>query len=186
MPAITVQIRLLQEGEIGLLERHMAFGPPEKHRERFQMQERGKVLYLVAWIGRLPVGHVLVNWEGTPDEPMASSLADCPDIEDLFVSPEHRRERIGTRLMDAAEESARTRGYHRVGLGVAVDNHPARTLYEGRGYVDAGYGEYPHCVEYVDSHGNEHCRLEICIYMIKGLGGDHPRDGRGRTGMPGE
>mgnify|MGYP005850743343 CR=1 FL=1 len=169
MRAIALQIRPLQQEEIELLERHLAFGPPEKHRERFQMQEMGKVLYLVAWIGGLPVGHVLVNWEGTPDEPMASSLHDCPDIEDLLVSPEHRRRGIGTRLMDAAEESVRARGFHQVGLGVAVDNHPARTMYEGRGYVDAGYGEYPHCVEYVDGGGIEHCRLEICVYMIKGL-----------------
>ncbi len=167
--AVQVAIRPLEDEEVEILERSLPSGPPEKHRERVTLQRDGQVAYLVAWQGGTPVGHVLLKWSGTDDKPMASRLRDCPDIEDLFVSPGLRSRGIGSRLLAAAEELVRQRGYRRVGLGVGIDNPRAHSLYLRHGYRDSGFGRYPHPVYYVDEQGNHRCRWEICVYLIKEL-----------------
>ncbi len=168
MRGIAVRVRLAEEADLEALELEAELGPPEKHRSRFLAQQRGEVVYLVAWDGTRPVGHLLLAWAGTPDEPIASRLDGCPDVEDLLVLPDYRRRGIGSELMAVAESLARGRGYHRIGLGVATQNHVARALYDGRGYVDSGFGEYPHdsCVY---TNGHYEIRTEICVYLIKPL-----------------
>lgn len=170
MDRITANIRPLAEEEIDLLERHIAFGSPEKHRERFVRQRKGEVVYLAAWHKSPPVGHALLKWYGSTDEPMASELDNCPDIEDLFVSPDYRSRGIGSQLMDAVEDLAKEQGYFRVGLGVGSDNFRARSLYEHRGYKDSGFGEYRESGSYVDKDGQQQSWEEICVYLIKKLG----------------
>ncbi|MBL7063989.1 MAG: GNAT family N-acetyltransferase [Anaerolineae bacterium] len=169
MDKMAVEIRPLAGEEIGLLEQHVAFGPPEKHRERFARQRKGTVVYLVAWRENLPVGHALLKWDGSTDEPMASELDSCPDTEDLFVSPDHRSRGIGSQLMDAVENLTRQQGYSRVGLGVGVENVRAHSLYERRGYEASGFGEYRERGCYVDRDGREQSWEEDCIYLIKQL-----------------
>lgn len=73
----------LAEEDIELLDHHLPFGRPDKHRERFGKQQEGKVVYLVARHGNLPIGQAQLRWDGSPDEPMASRLHSCPEIEDL-------------------------------------------------------------------------------------------------------
>src|SRR5689334_8832483 len=68
---------------------------PEVHRERFAQQQAGAALYLVAWRGARPVGHVLLKWRGVAREPMASALVRCPHICDLYVIPEYQSRGIG-------------------------------------------------------------------------------------------
>lgn len=169
MDKIAVEIRPLAGAEIGLFEQHIAFGPPEKHRERFARQRQGTVVYLVAWRENLPVGHVLLKWDGSTDEPMASELDNCPDIEDLFVNPDYRSRGVGSRLLDAVENLVRQQGYSRVGLDVGVENVRARSLYERRGYQASAFGEYRESGRYVDRDGREQSWEEDCIYVIKRL-----------------
>ena len=168
---ITVKIRPIAMEDVAAIEEHISFdwAALRKHRERLEEQEGGEALYLVAWIGDLPVGHLLVKWQGSTDEPVASVLNDCPDIEDLFVSPEYRFNRIGTRLLETAEQLAVDKGYARVGLGVSVDNPRARSLYERLGYRDAGFEEYETGGAYVDRDGTEMTWKEVCVYMTKQL-----------------
>ncbi|MHB0870332.1 MAG: GNAT family N-acetyltransferase [Chloroflexota bacterium] len=169
MRQIAVQVRPLTQEEVGLLEQRLDSDPSEKHRQRLALQQQGLVLYLAAWKGQEPVGHLLLKWDGTEDEPMASRLADCPDIEDLWVRPDLRSGGIGSRLLAAAEDLARQRGYPRVGLGVGIDNLRALALYQRRGYQDSGFGEYPHAVYYLDEQGQHRVRWEICVYLTKRL-----------------
>ncbi len=167
---LKVEIRPLAEGETDLLERRISSSTPsEKHRERLALQQQGRVVYLVAWQNAMPVGHGLLKWQGTEDEPMASRLRDCPDLEDLFVTPELRSRGIGSQLLAAAEDLARRRGYRRIGLGVGIDNPRAHALYLRSGYRDSGYGRYPHRVYYADEQGDRRWRIEICVYLIKEL-----------------
>jgi ribosomal protein S18 acetylase RimI-like enzyme len=56
-------------------------------------------------------------------------------VVDLVVLPEARGERVGERLMEAAEAEARARGYEAVDLMVAGPNDGARRFYERLGYA---------------------------------------------------
>src|SRR3954452_31000 len=73
---------------------------PEEHAQRWAQQQAGALIYLVAWHGTRPVGHVLLRWGGAAREPMASILTGCPHVSDLYVIPEYQGQGIGTRLMD--------------------------------------------------------------------------------------
>lgn len=87
--------------------------------------------YLVAWDGASPVGHAHVAWEGT--------RLGIPEIQDVYVLPERRREGIAAALARAAEREARARGHDRISLSVSeTGNEAARRLYERLGYRDAG------------------------------------------------
>jgi ribosomal protein S18 acetylase RimI-like enzyme len=52
----------------------------------------------------------------------------------LYVKPEHRRQGIGSALMQRAQAWARARGHHRIGLQVFSHNQPALNLYRGLGF----------------------------------------------------
>lgn len=55
-------------------------------------------------------------------------------LNDLFVLPETRRQRIGDALLNAAKSHAIETGAKRLSLSTAHDN-PAQKLYESSGYV---------------------------------------------------
>lgn len=52
----------------------------------------------------------------------------------LYVMPEHRRRGIASALMRHAEDWARARGDHQIGLQVFLSNQPAMSLYHQLGY----------------------------------------------------
>lgn len=85
-----------------------------------------KGLYLVAWEGAEPVGHAHLV------------LSDPPELQDVEVRLEYRRRGVATALTEAAEDEARSGGFDRLRLTVAIDNRPARALYERLGYSDPG------------------------------------------------
>lgn len=86
--------------------------------------------YLVAWDGDDPVGHAHVAWTGTK--------LGVPEIQDVFVLPERRRQGVASALNRAAEQLAAACGYDRISLSYGVDNDTARRLYERLGYENAG------------------------------------------------
>lgn len=56
------------------------------------------------------------------------------EIDELFVSPDHRGQGLGGRLLDVAEASFRARGCTKVFLQVGRDNDEARAFYGSRGF----------------------------------------------------
>jgi GNAT superfamily N-acetyltransferase len=87
--------------------------------------------YLIAWEDDEPVGHAHIAWSGTH--------LGLPEIQDVFVLPEHRRRGIASQLTEAAENEARRRGSDRISLSVSQGQNPeAKLLYEKLGYLDAG------------------------------------------------
>lgn len=55
-------------------------------------------------------------------------------MDGIFVAPWARGQGVGTRLLDAIAEEARSRGYREVRLDVVEGNPRARALYERKGY----------------------------------------------------
>jgi ribosomal protein S18 acetylase RimI-like enzyme len=76
--------------------------------------------------------------------PSFSSVSACRIwvLNDLFVVPEVRSQRIGHQLLNAAREHALASGAKRIDLSTAIDN-PAQKLYESLGYEkDIGFLHY--------------------------------------------
>lgn len=62
------------------------------------------------------------------------------NVHDLAVLPTHRRQGIGTSLLQAVESKARATGCCKVTLEVLEQNQRARRVYEALGFVRPGYG----------------------------------------------
>lgn len=169
---IDCEIRPLAQAEIPLLDAHLdARRLAGRHAERFERQREGALTYLIAWRDGLPVGHALARWTGAMDEFVSSRIADCAHIEDLFVTPNMRSRGVGSRILAHAEGLALGRGFGRIGLAVGIDNPRARSLYERRGYADAGFGIFEIGGTYRGMDGVERRWREVCEYLVKGFEG---------------
>ncbi|HTO09314.1 MAG TPA: GNAT family N-acetyltransferase [Myxococcota bacterium] len=84
---------------------------------------------LLAFDGGRPVGVAVcfVGFSTFHGQPLVN-------IHDLAVLPDHRARGIGSRLLEAVEQRARTLGACRVTLEVGDSNHRARRLYERHGF----------------------------------------------------
>jgi predicted GNAT family acetyltransferase len=90
----------------------------------------GHQTYLVAWEDDTPVGHAHIAWTG--------GRLGVPEIQDVFVTPEHRRRGVASELTATAEREAVARGHLRISLSYGIANEAARRFYQGMGYRDAG------------------------------------------------
>ena len=93
--------------------------------------DQGDGFYLVAWRDDEPAGHLHL------------ALTDPPELQDVQVGAGHRRRGVATMLVAAAEREARARGFTRIHVDVAVDNHPAQALYRTCGFSDIGLAPRP-------------------------------------------
>lgn len=173
---IIIEIKPLTAGELAVVESQINFdwAAHQKHHERLDQQDAGKAIYLLAWHEKIPVGHVLLEWSGTTDEPIRSQISGCPNLEDLFVVPQYRSKGVGSRLLQEAEVRVQQEGYNRIGLGVAVDNAGARRRYQQQGYEDAGFAHYKSGGHYLDLEGKEQTWEEICCYLVKPIPSTDP------------
>ncbi len=164
----TVEIRPLAAGDLALVERLLP-RYPGKHGERLEAQDRGECVYLIAWAGNEPVGHLNLRLRGRKLPERARTLR-AAQIEDLSVSAPHRRRGVATELMRRAEDEAVSRGFGTLGLGVDVGNVPARRLYRREGYEEAGLGRFLVSYPHLDEQGVERQAHETCTYLVKKLG----------------
>lgn len=66
------------------------------------------------------------------------------EIKRMYVAPAYRGERLGARLLAAAEDQLRQRGIHLATLETGHTQFEAIRLYEGAGYTArAAFGGYP-------------------------------------------
>ncbi len=105
-------------------------------------QEKGRRDVFVAVQSGVLAGYVTIVWE--PDyEPFREG--SIPEIQDLNVLPDFRRQRIATRLLDEAERRIGERSeVSGVGVGMTPDYGAAQRLYVLRGYVPDGHGLASH------------------------------------------
>jgi ribosomal protein S18 acetylase RimI-like enzyme len=119
-----VTVRELDVSEVEDVDRQLPLNRLDQWREDAST-------YLIAWEGSRAVGHAHVAWERTH--------LGLPEIQDVFVPPEHRRQGIASELTRAAEGEAQKRGFDRISLSVTAEgNEPASRLYASLGYRDAG------------------------------------------------
>lgn len=93
----------------------------------YDMMENSLSSYLVADRDGQPAGYVGI-W----------SILDEGHINNVAVSPDCRRQGIGTLLIDALLQEGRKEGITSFTLEVRVGNLPARRLYEKAGFEEAG------------------------------------------------
>lgn len=167
-----LEIRQASWGELEILEKYLLPDKiPDFHKNMLRDQDKGRNVWLIAWKGEIPVGHVQVRFGGSENPFVQERLGEAmPIIGALGVKEGYRRKGIATRITQKALEIARERGYKKIGLEVgSTDNPYARALYEKLGFKDWGNGEFIDSWKVVDEKGNKGKQEEICIFMIKEL-----------------
>lgn len=148
---LRVEIRPCTADDLPSLEWYGVFAP-HRHiiHEAFARQTQGDGLMLLAVANGFPVGQAWIDFAARPDE------RGVAVIWAVRVYPFLQGAGIGTRLMAAAEDAIRERGYRIAELGVEKDNPRARSLYERLGY--RLHREMVDTLEYIDADG--HAALE--------------------------
>ncbi|WP_119459368.1 GNAT family N-acetyltransferase [Rhodospirillaceae bacterium SYSU D60014] len=122
--ALDVAIRVCTERDLTPLE---WFGLFTEHRNiiraAFEAQKQGRGLMLVADLNGYPIGQAWIDF--TKESAVLWAIRVLPPLQGAG---------IGTRLIVAAEEVARRRGFAHTRIGVEKDNTDARRLYERLGY----------------------------------------------------
>lgn len=147
-----IEIRPLEPAEIEAVDAVLPL-----HR----LDHEGDSTYLIAWEGEAPVGHAHIAW--------AETELGVPELQDFFVVPERRNERIGTQLTAAAERLVAERLYERCSIGVSVANEAARRLYERLGYRAADRPP-KRIVGEIELRGERHALDDTIVFLTKRLG----------------
>ena len=162
--ALTITIKPAEASQLEVLEQEFSPDTLSKpHHKRYEVQQRGEGVYLIAWHGHTPVGHFLLRWSG-PDDARVMKYIDVKHsafLEAGATRVAYRRKGVATALIREAERVARAKG--------STDNPEAKRLYEHLGYDDWGRGEFLISWEYIDKHGNRGTESEVVIYMHKRL-----------------
>jgi ribosomal protein S18 acetylase RimI-like enzyme len=142
-------------------------GPDWFFENRYQMQERGDGVLLVARHGNAIVGTVFL-WLAEAMEPeITNVLPGVPLIVHLEVDEAERNKGIGTEIMCCAEQMIRKRGFNRVALGVRVENEDAQRLYKRLGYEHWEHDPIP---ARKDPESGDHSdQPEIIHVLVKNL-----------------
>ena len=119
--------------------RALGWHKPRSQYERYLAEQRqGRRVVFVAVIGEDFAGYLTINWSAAYPPFREGWILE---IRDFNVLPRFRRQGIGTRLMDEAEQAVLERSsVVGIGVGMSPDYGPAQRLYALRGYVPDGRG----------------------------------------------
>jgi GNAT superfamily N-acetyltransferase len=109
---LTITIRPAQEHELDLLEAQ--FSPQSlsrNHHQRYAVQANDDGVYLIAWSGDTPVGHLLLIWEGPAEDVARGYPPNTAYLQAGGTREAYRRQGVMTRLISEAERLASERGY---------------------------------------------------------------------------
>jgi GNAT superfamily N-acetyltransferase len=110
-----------------------------------------------------------IQWDGCAAPEVRQRYPSCLELNGLEVWPaELRSQGIGTALVHTAEDLARQRGYHQLGLGVNDHNHRAAALYLRLGFQETGC-HYLDCCHYIDDNGMLHEVADPARFLVKPL-----------------
>lgn len=147
MPDDPITVRLCTADDLPVLharEAHPSARVAQRHLDR---QVAGDYFYAVAWRG---------------DEPLGSSVLDCdparelcPELKNLWVYPEKRRQGAARALTTFLEEQAAALGFVEVFLKVDPENEAAIPMYIGLDYSPTG-DHATTTYEWMDAEGALH------------------------------
>jgi GNAT superfamily N-acetyltransferase len=171
---VSLQIRRLHDNDPTMIAAAFRRVGWKKTEAQYQLyleeQEAGQRVCRVAFVDGQFAGYVTLNWQ--PAYPPFSE-AGIPEIQDLNVLPEFRRQGIAGRLLDEVEELA---GERSATVGIGVGLHPgynaAQRLYGKRGYIPDGRG-----ITYHDRFVQEGAQIvlddELVLHLTKRLRPEH-------------
>ncbi len=103
-----------------------------------RLQDADEVVLLVATQGDHYLGHCKIVW--SPDYPHFRDN-QIPEIQDLNVRPDYRRQGVASQLLDDCEQRIKEQSdVVGIGFGLYRDYGAAQRLYIKRGYVPDGHG----------------------------------------------
>ena len=137
-----LQIRLLTAADIQVIaDAFTAIGwhkPASQYQCYLAEQEAGEREVLVATVDNAFAGYVTIVWASCYPPFRAAGI---PEVVDFNVLPHYRRRKIGTRLMNEAEERIGRRSpIVGIGVGLYPDYGAAQRMYVLRGYIPDGRG----------------------------------------------
>lgn len=169
--ALTLSIQICDESHLPALNQ---FAIDAKHsvedryfETAFQEQQDKKRLIFLAFLDEVLVGYAHLNFfpQYTPFLRMG-----IPEIQDLVVHPDTRRQGIGEQLIKSCEQYASEQGRTDIGIGVGVTGNfgNAQRLYVRSGYVPDGAGAV---FERTPVSTGEFRPVDdrLCLMMVKSL-----------------
>jgi GNAT superfamily N-acetyltransferase len=150
----------------------MSWNKPEaQYRQYLSEQVAGARTCFVAIVDGRFAGYVTVNWR--PSYPGFSEL-NIPEIQDLNILRQFRRQSIASHLLDRAEaEVARHSAVVGIGVGLHPGYNAAQRLYVRRGYIPDGRG-----VTYRDRYIDEGSQVLLDDDLVLHLRNNYARDRR--------
>jgi len=138
--------------------------PLAQYQRYYQESLDGRRLVLVAETAGQFAGYLTVLWESHYPPFREVSI---PEIVDFNVLIKFRRRKIGTALLDAAEQRIALRSaIAGLGVGLYIGYGPAQALYVRRGYVPDGRGVYYHG-EWLDYGKQLKIDDDLCLYLTR-------------------
>jgi GNAT superfamily N-acetyltransferase len=164
-----VEVRLIGAGDLEALNRRLGLWNAGEYKRRLAAQEHEELVQAVAWFDRVPAGRGMVLFPEYEEYSTSAVREGCAEVRDVFVVRPRRRLGVATTLMDVLEDAVRSRGMHRVGLSVGLDEEaaPARALYERLGYRHA-HGPFVSSTNLVGDEGPVAVG-SVMDYLIKDL-----------------
>ena len=130
-------------------------------------QADGRRTILVAWFGDTSAGYVTIHWRSRYPPFQKENI---PEIADLNVLPNHRRQGVGTALLNEAERRVAERSTMvGIGFGLGPDYGPAQRMYIRRGYVPDGRGLVHRSQRWVEPGEQVRVDDDLVLYLTKEL-----------------
>jgi GNAT superfamily N-acetyltransferase len=164
-----LQIKPAKKEDLELLNTFLPKKIVAFHADKIQEQERGKSLWLIAWLDNIPIGHVQLKLSGSEKMQVREYTQDTPEIDAFYIVPGQRDKGFGTEIVEYVEKLVKEKGYLKLGLSVDIKNLKASKLYEKLGFKYWPLGDFDNSWEYTNQEGVPHKENETCTYMIKQL-----------------
>jgi GNAT superfamily N-acetyltransferase len=133
----------------------------------FQSVENGEREVFIIADGDEVYGYATLNY--APKYALYNRL-NIPEIQDVFIAPQHRRQGYANQLIDHCEQRAKEKGAQQVGISVSVSPEfgIAQQIYIARGYnVDGNGVTYDRAA--VTARQQYAVDENLCLMMLKQL-----------------